>query len=189
MKYLTLLTLVLVSINSFSQGQSDNNSFAAFIKINNKQFNKLIGTKYPDFNIKTSYSLTLSNKDLANKVVFINFWAEHCSPCIAETDGLIQLYSKLQKYPDFKFISFSYDPDSTIDKLVKRYNINFKVFHLDRTEFLRLNFNNGIPTSIILDRNGTIRYFVCGGPGNKEQSTRYIMTYVYPQILQLIENK
>jgi thiol-disulfide isomerase/thioredoxin len=189
MKPFVIILFLCLSLKGNSQVKTDSLFFNTFIKIQKQLSDKYIGLKYPHFDIKLSDSQSFSNTDLENKVVFINFWAKHCKPCIEETEGLNQLYSKLINYPDFRFVSFSYDPDSTINSLINSLNIKFKVYHLDRNEYLRLNLNNGIPTSIILDRNGVIQYFVCGSPGPKENATKFIMTYTYPRILQLIGSK
>jgi thiol-disulfide isomerase/thioredoxin len=64
-------------------------------------------------------------KDFTDKIVFINFWNDHCSPCIAEMDGLNLLYSELSKHSDFLLVSFSNDPDSVIKKSVIKNEIQF----------------------------------------------------------------
>ena len=173
----------------YSHAQSDTEYITAFYEKQKVLFGHFIGKQYIDFDLIISDSLSLSNTDLTNKVVFINFWAENCSPCIAEIEGLNQLYSTLIKTPNFLFVSFSYDPDSTITRLVEKYNIKYKVYQLDLKDYSRLSYKNGIPTSIILNRDGIIKYFSSGGPGEKDKATKYIMTIIYPKILQLIEKK
>ena len=36
--------------------------------------------------------------EYADKVIFINFWATWCPPCIAEMPAIEKLYQKLSKY-------------------------------------------------------------------------------------------
>jgi cytochrome oxidase Cu insertion factor (SCO1/SenC/PrrC family) len=189
MKHLAFLLIICSGLKAYSQTSEETDKISAFY-IKQKTFcEKFLGKQFPDFTLEMPDSQTFTNKDFSNKVVFINFWAEFCSPCIAETEGLKQLYSKLNKYPDFLFVSFSCDPDSTIHRLIKKYGINFKVYHLDKNEYSRLNFNNGIPTSIILNRNGIIKFFITGGTDEKDLATKYVMIIIYPQALQLIVNK
>ena len=189
MKHLAFILIICFGFEGFSQTVTESDRISAFYTKQKAFCNQFLDKQYPAFTIKTLDSQTFSRKDFSNKVVFINFWAEFCSPCIAETEGLKQLYAKLNRYLDFLFVSFSYDPDSTINRLVKKYGINFKVYHLDRNEFSRLNFNNGIPTSIILNKNGIIKFFAIGGIEEKDIATKYVMTIIYPEALKLIENK
>jgi len=149
------------------------------------RYGKYIGIQYPDFVVTFSDKSPFSNKNFENKVVFINFWFSHCAPCIKEIEGLNGMYSSLKDRSDFLFISFTFDSDELIKTSVEKYNIQYKVIHLDKTEFSRLNFGNPIPTNIILDKNGIIRYFTVGGT-DKIYQNEIIMKIYYPKILGLL---
>ena len=82
------------------------------------------------------------------------------------------------------FISFTFDPDSTIQKLKTRYNTKYKVFHLNRPECYRLNFNIGFPTSFVLNKKGIVTYSKCGGHIDVETASKDVMTIIYPKILE-----
>ncbi|MFZ4058624.1 MAG: hypothetical protein ACOYKE_10820, partial [Ferruginibacter sp.] len=69
-----------------------------------------------------------------------------------------------------------------IQKLVKKYNIKYKVFHIDRAECYRLNFKNGFPTSFVLDKKGIIKFAKTGGQTVEEKATAEIMTSMYAKI-------
>jgi peroxiredoxin len=188
MKIIILLYLIAISLNVSGQRTSTNKKLSAHEEYLKTQSDKYVGKKYPEFSLKTNDSFAISNKDLANKVVFINFWSEHCSPCIAETDGFNQMFDKLKDNSNFIFVSFSSDSDTTIKRLIKKFNIRFRVIHLDKDEYSKLNFNNGIPTSFILDKNGIIKYFRCGGPDEIDIATKTVMTEFYPRILEYLSH-
>jgi cytochrome oxidase Cu insertion factor (SCO1/SenC/PrrC family) len=149
------------------------------------RYGKYVGIKYPDFTVNLSGKSSFSNKNLDNKVVFINFWFSHCTPCIEEIEGLNRMFSSLKDRSDFLFVSFTFDSDDLIKTSVERYNIQYKVIRLDKTEFSRLNFGNPNPTNIILDKNGIIRYFTVGG-ADKIYQNEIIMKIYYPKILSLL---
>jgi thiol-disulfide isomerase/thioredoxin len=128
---------------------------------------------------------SFSNKNFDNKVVFINFWFSHCAPCIEEIEGLNEMFNSLKDRSDFLFVSFTFDSDDLIKTSVVKYNIQYKVIHLEKTEFSRLNFSNPNPTNIILDKNGIIRYFTVGGT-DKIYQNEIIMKIYYPKILSLL---
>ena len=188
MKIVATFVFIFFTLEGISQIALDTTKTSTYYKIFRAPYERYLGKKYPEFSVKLSDSKIFSNKDISNKVVYINFWGKYCPPCIAEIEGLKLLYSKLKGHSDFLFVSFSNDPDYIINQLVKEYNLNFKVYHLEKEEYGRLNFNNGIPSSIILDKNGIIRFFTCGGPTDKNLATENVMTVFYPKILQLLGN-
>jgi hypothetical protein len=100
--------------------------------------------------------------------------------------GLNQLYQKLNTNPDFMFVSFSDDADSVIEKSIIKNDIDFKVYKLSKETFKRLNFNKGIPTNIILNKNGEIRYLKSGGYTDKNKATEFTMKVLYPKIAALL---
>ncbi len=81
---------------------------------------------------------------------------ESCAPCISELEAFNKLFDLLKDDKNFMFISFTFDPDSTIQKLKTRYNTKYKVFHLNRPECYRLNFNIGFPTSFVLNKKALL---------------------------------
>lgn len=145
---------------------------------------KCLGKQFGRFDVTTSDLSTFSNANFANKVVFVNFWFEGCTPCVAEMGGLNKLYDSLKNKKDFLFASFTFDPDSTINKIKNRYNIKYNIFHLSEEECHRLNFNFGFPASFVLDRKGVVTYYKFGGKIDKDQSTNEVLAQIYPAIKQ-----
>ncbi len=185
MRQIMLFLAVAFTSTAFSQDSSmlkKEFDYEAYLKSQSVRYQ---GKQFPEFSVKISDNGYFSNADLKNKVVFINFWFESCTPCIAEMDAFNEMFNKLKSNPDFLFISFTFDSDSIIKKVAATYNIEYKIFHIDRAECYRLNFKNGFPTSFILDRKGLIRYFKTGGQIDKEKATKELLTMTYPRIIEL----
>ena len=128
----------------------------------------------------------VSNDLLKNKVVLINFWFEGCHPCMAEMDALNELHTTLKSNKDFLFVSFTWDNPETIKRVKEKYNINFGILSTDDIECQRLNFSNGYPTSIILDRSGTIKYLHSGGSVEKEKARELVMNELLVEIKKIL---
>jgi|ERR1017187_4370219 peroxiredoxin len=140
-----------------------------------------LGKLFPSFTA-ISEGGTVSNELLKGKIVLINFWFEGCHPCLAEMEALDELQQLLKDNKDFLFISFTWDNPEAIKRVKEKYGITFPVLSTSDEECSRLNFGNGYPTSIILDRKGTIKYVHSGGSTDKEIARAFIMTTLLSEI-------
>jgi len=97
--------------------------------------------------------------DVANqtgKVVFINFWATWCPPCIAELPSIDKLY---QQFKDNEAVVFAIvDVDSQYEKskqFMESKQLGLPV-HVVSGEIPADWLGNAIPTTLILDKKGQI---------------------------------
>ncbi len=92
----------------------------------------------------------------AGKVVFINFWATWCPPCIAELPSIDKLY---QQFKDNEAVVFAIvDVDSQYEKS-KQFMESKKLglpVHVVSGEIPTGWLGNAIPTTLILDKKGQI---------------------------------
>jgi len=97
--------------------------------------------------------------DVANqsgKVVFINFWATWCPPCIAELPSIDKLYQQFKDHEDVVFAMV--DVDSQYEKS-KQFMDNKKLglpVHIMSGEIPAGWLGNAIPTTLILDKKGQV---------------------------------
>lgn len=94
--------------------------------------------------------------ELTGKVVFINFWATWCPPCIAEMPSIDQLYQQFKDHDQVQFLMV--DVDGEIEKS-QRFMESKKLglpVHVARGEIPSAWLGRSIPTTIILDKNGEI---------------------------------
>jgi thiol-disulfide isomerase/thioredoxin len=100
--------------------------------------------------------LKISTTDLRGKVVFINFWATWCPPCVAEMSTINSLYNKLKDDPRFIFILADADNNLAVSQsFMKRNNYDLPVYGI--TSSIPENiFSGTLPTTIIIDAKGDI---------------------------------
>ena len=144
-----------------------------------------IGHAYQEFRI-LSDNREIDNESLKGKVVFINFWFEGCHPCMAEMEALNELFNKLKSNKDFIFISLTWDNQEAIKRVKEKYALDFEVYSATGKECQRLNFGCGYPTSIILDKTGTLKYRSSGGSIIEQEAQKFIMTTVLSEIERLL---
>ena len=176
MKYLFLILLVTVHLAASAQTDSVKPKPVVFRET------QAIGKPFPLFYVKTG-NVTWTNDSLKGKVVFINFWFENCPPCVAEMGPLNELYQKLKDQPNVAFVSFSFESPEKLKQLKAKYNIAYTVATISHNECYRLNQDNGFPTSIILDKNGIIKFLKAGGSADVEKAQQFLIKEVYGKIM------
>ncbi len=180
MKYLLLLFYIF--LNSFVQAQKtdDKKQPIALNKYIGMQ-KAALGKPFPAFEAVIS-GQTFSEKDLKGKIVFVNFWFAACPPCIGEFEALNRLYEKYKSGENFEFVSFTFEPEETIQSIKKKYNIKYDIISIPRVDCYRLNQNPGFPTNIILDKSSVIKFLKCGGNTDPEKQKKTVEDEFYPAL-------
>jgi len=110
------------------------------------------GQPAPDFALKSSTGENLRLSEYRGDVVMINFWATWCGPCRQEMPLLDELYSRYQR------VGFNL------------LGVNFPVLFDARKEVSELYEVDAMPVTVIVDREGTVRYIHHGyKPGYEDK--------------------
>lgn len=134
----------------------------------------------PDFTLKSSGGENLKLSELRGQVVLINFWASWCGPCRKEMPLLDQLY---QQYKPLGFtilgVNVEEDP-AQARTLLGKIPVSFPIL-FDATNAVSKQYNVvAMPTTVIVDRNGNMRYLHKGYmPGYEDayqQQVRALLT-------------
>jgi peroxiredoxin len=138
---------------------------------------------YPSFTIKGPAG-TLSNETLKGKVVFVNFWFAACPPCIAEFEGLSEMYNRLKDNADFEFISFTFESPEVVQRVKEQYQLPFPIYSISEEECQRLSLQNAYPTNIIIDKKGLVKYVHTGGKVSKTEAKAFVDIEFYGRIVK-----
>lgn len=96
--------------------------------------------------------------ELEGKVVFINFWATWCPPCIAEMPNINKLYQNYQNDQDVLFLMISLDDDFDKAKAFReKKGFDFNVFE-PQSNLPKEFQSQGIPATFVLNKKGEISY-------------------------------
>ncbi|PKR80904.1 thiol-disulfide oxidoreductase [Brumimicrobium salinarum] len=89
----------------------------------------------------------------SGKVTIVNSWATWCPPCVAEMPSLQKLYDKYQNQVAFYFVSN--ESPETLKRFLKSKNYNLPVY-MPASNYPKEFDSNSLPTTYVLDQNGTI---------------------------------
>lgn len=113
----------------------------------------LSGIKFKDLSGRT-----IDLGDLKGKVVFLNFWATWCPPCLAEMPAVNKLYEQFKADKNVGFILVDADSDllkaqKYMDK--KGYQLPVYAVASDIPETI---FKGSLPTTLVFDKFGRVSY-------------------------------
>ncbi|MCB0647239.1 MAG: TlpA family protein disulfide reductase [Saprospiraceae bacterium] len=98
--------------------------------------------------------------DFKGKITFIDNWASWCGPCIKEMPNIIELYNRLEKKEEIRFVAISNDESKEAwIRMGKVMNIPFQSLLLSassRKPYAGYYGISSIPYGILLDESGKI---------------------------------
>jgi thiol-disulfide isomerase/thioredoxin len=102
---------------------------------------------FSNFSFVDQNGIKLNALNMQGKVIFINFWATWCPPCIAEMGSVNALYNKLKDDPRFVFILADADNNFSLAiSFMKKNNYNLPVYGI-RSAVPENLFSGTLPTT------------------------------------------
>lgn len=112
----------------------------------------------PDFTLKQKTGGNFRLSEHRGDVLFINFWASWCGPCRQEMPILDELHSRYRS-AGFKVVGITIDEDrSKADAMLEKIPVTFPVLYDAQSSVSELFDVDAMPTSILVDRNGKMRF-------------------------------
>lgn len=126
----------------------------------------------PDFTLKSNADENIRLAEQRGKVVMLNFWASWCGPCRKEMPLLDEMYQRYNK-AGFELYGVNVE-QSTADaeKLLKDLGTSFPILWDSDSKVSKLYQVNAMPTTIMIDKDGQVRYVNRGYKAGDEEKYR-----------------
>ena len=151
--------------------------FLGIIAASSLAASDLAGQAAPDFVLKSATGENLRLTEYRGDDVMINFWATWCGPCRQEMPLLNELFNRYQRV-GFSLLGVNIDDDSRrAMQMVEDLGVDFPVLFDETKEVSKLYQVEAMPVTVIVDREGTVRYVHHGyKPGYEDQYLTEIRT-------------
>ncbi|MES2427669.1 MAG: TlpA disulfide reductase family protein [Bacteroidota bacterium] len=141
-------------------------------EFNNKPSEKKLplltsGTKAPDWKLQDTKGKYLSNKNLKEKVVLIDFYGQGCAPCIMTEPIMARLHEKY-KNTSVNIISVCIDKDKASAVTLSKKS-KYPVYMKGKDMYNDFH-GNAIPTFYLIDKQGIISKTYVGYDDELEQT-------------------
>lgn len=100
-------------------------------------------------------------KELAGKVVVLNFWFINCPPCRREIPELNEVVAKYKENKDVVFLAIALDQKADLQDFLKTTPFDYNI--VDDGRFTAQKYGiNLFPTHVVVDRQGKILFHTSG---------------------------
>ena len=134
-----------------------------------------LGQPAPDFTLKSMAGTNLKLTEQRGKIIVINFWASWCGPCRKEMPVLQKFYDKYQDLGVSVWgVNVEQENQAGRDFLAD-LNLSFPILFDASNTISAMYQVEAMPTTIIVDRDGLVRYAFKGyKPGYEKKYAKAI---------------
>ncbi len=167
---LLLVSLVVNSLMLSTRAHADDHFMDALAIM---EFDRKI--QAPDFELKKLNGTKVRLADLKGKIVFLNFWATWCPPCLDEMPSMEKLYNEF-KDKDFTILAIDLrESERRVKAFKEEFGLTFPIL-LDSDGQVGLEYGvRSIPTTYLVDREG---FLIGGALGARDWSTKDAFQFI-----------
>lgn len=154
-------------------------SFVLLLGISLPAHSVSVNQQAPDFTLGSSKQINTRLAELRGNVIMLNFWATWCNPCRVEMPKLQKIY---QQYKDIGFLILGVNIDKNsvkAAKMARDLGAKFPILFDKTQKVSKLYSIKAMPMTILIDRDGKIRYLYQGyKAGYEEKYAKAVRTLV-----------
>lgn len=137
-------------------GFAQNRDFKNYINKRSSLLKNLAkGSVAKSFTVKDINGKEVSLKDFKGKVVYIDFWASWCGPCIYDIKQMVKVKERFKDNKNVVFIYVSLDKEEEWREAVFNNNVEGINLRVDENSSFARNYGvRAVPTYFLIDKNG-----------------------------------
>lgn len=140
------------------------------------------GIAAPDFKGKTIDGKKVQLSNLKGKVVVLNFWFIACVPCRLEVGPLNEVVEHFGG-EEVVFLSVAREKEADLKKHLDSTKFLFQTIADPEYNIVKDTFHLfGYPTTIVIDKEGKIRYYTLGGKIDEAAVRKELQQKLIPAI-------
>ncbi|MGI8467208.1 MAG: TlpA disulfide reductase family protein [Pyrinomonadaceae bacterium] len=119
-----------------------------------------VGQEMPDFTVTDANNKEFKISDLKGKIVYINFWATWCPPCLEEMPRIEkEIWQKNKQSENFVMAAIAREQtQDEIAPFIKKYGYTFPTAADTDRAIFKLFGDGGIPRSYVIGTDGKILF-------------------------------
>lgn len=132
-----------------------------------------------NFTLKSASGENIRLSEYRGQVVLINFWASWCGPCRQEMPHLDAIHKKYEPM-GFTVFGINVEQDRKMaDKILRDIPVSFPILFDDSNLVSELYKVDAMPVTVLVDRNGDIRFMHRGyKPGYEDEYEKQVRTLI-----------
>ena len=147
-QFLDGLNMILTMLELTQEGVKTDGTF----------YSPKAGEPFPQFNEKDIEGRTWTNDNVRGRVMVLNLWYSGCGPCRAE---MPELSTWKELLPEVMFFSATYHDAETVKNITDKHHFTWT--HLVKAkDMMSWIGTKGFPLTIVVDKQGIVRYAVHG---------------------------
>jgi thiol-disulfide isomerase/thioredoxin len=127
---------------------------------------EMVGQPAPELTLTRLSGASVSLADFSGQVVLVNMWATWCGPCRSELPHIQDLH---ERYGPDGLIVLAINVGETEERIwqyITEEGYTFRVLVDPQSQSMRAFRTSGIPTTVLIDREGIVRQVQVGyAPG------------------------
>ena len=173
-----VICILGVAVFSFGSCSSDNS--ASKIEAKSLSLNESELRKMPNFKLTQLDGTPFDSKSLEGKVLFVDFWATWCAPCLHEIPDMVEMGKKYKEY-GFEVVGVTVQSGDAgdIKPTAERLNMDYHVLIGDEKTMRAFGGIYGFPTNFLITKKGNIYKKFLGVYPNKaeivEKDIRFLL--------------